>query len=48
MNLRIVYTCNMKSFRKLKNWEGDVRCMVDRNHQRSAVVVDHSKNFKGV
>ena len=34
---------NTKDGRKV-----NVLCIVDRNHQRSMVVVDHSRNFKGV
>ena len=34
---------NTKDGRKV-----NVLCIVDRNHQRSMVVVDYSRNFKGI
>ena len=45
MNLRIFYTCNMKSSRKLKNWKNVyVLYIVDQDHQGSVVVVEHSRD----
>ena len=55
MNLWMVYICNLKS----SGWKVppaigkdekkvNVLDIVDRNHQRSAIAVDHSKNFKGI
>ena len=46
----MVCTCNMKSSgRSTKNEKKvDVFCIVDRNHERSAVMLDHFKNLKGI
>ena len=48
----MVYTCSMKSFGKYntKVWEEkmNVLYIIDRNPQRSVIVVDHSRNFKGI
>ena len=47
------YTCNMKSSGKyLAQATNDgekmnVLCIVDRNHERSVVLLDHFRNFKG-
>ena len=42
-------TCNVKTSGKYKGWEeGNVLCIVDRNHERSVVVLDHFRNFKGI
>ena len=42
-------TCNMKSSGKYERWKKvNVLCIVDRNHERSVVVLDHFRNFKGI
>ena len=42
-------TCNVKTSGKYKGWEeGNVLCIVDRNHERSVAVLDHFRNFKGI
>ena len=42
-------TCNMKSYGKYERWEKvNVLCIVDRNHERYVVVLDHFRNFKGI
>ena len=39
----------MKSSGKRKDWKKvNVLYIVDPNHQRSVIVVDHSRNFKGI
>ena len=43
----MVYTCNMKSSGKYKDGNKvNVLCIVDRNHDRSVVVLHYFKNFK--
>ena len=48
----MVYICNMKNSGKYntERWEGLLKVcfIVDRNHQRSVVVVDHFRNIKGI
>ena len=42
-------TCNMKSYGNYERWEKvNVLCIVDRNHERYVVVLDHFRNFKGI
>ena len=42
-------TCNMKSSGKYERWEeGKYALHVDQNHERSVVVLDHFRNFKGI
>ena len=43
-------TCNMKSSGKYERWEEGVNvlCIVEQNQERSAVVLDHFQNFKGI
>ena len=50
INLWLVYTSNMKSCGKdLRKWEkAELLCIVDRNYERSVVVLDHFQNFKGL
>ena len=39
----------MKGQGKDKRWEeGECTCIVDRNHDRSLVVLNHFRNFKGI
>ena len=50
MNLWMVYNCSMKSSGKYTK-DGkkvNVICIVDWNHERSGVLIDHFKNFKGI
>ena len=36
------FTCNMKSSGKYERWEeGEYICIVDRNHERYVVLIDH-------
>ena len=45
------YICNIKSSGKYIQKDGkkvNVLYIVDQNHQRSVIVVDHSRNFKGI
>ena len=50
----MVFICNMKSSGKYTiRKDGKKVCVrfvyiVDRSHQRSVIVVDHFKNFKGI
>ena len=48
MNLRMVYTCNIKCSRKYKRWEGECTEIIDQNHERYVFVLDHFRNFKGI
>ena len=52
MNVWMFYICSMKSSGKYntKRWEEAVNVLytVDWNHQRSVIVVDDSRNFKGI
>ena len=42
-------TCNMKSSGKYERWkEGECTLYLDRNHERSVVVLDYIRNFKGI
>ena len=46
----MVYICNMRNTGKYntKTWEEvNVLYIVDQNHQRSVIVVEQSRNFKG-
>ena len=41
-------TCNLKSSGKYERWEkGECTLHRCKNHERSVVVLDHFKNFKG-
>ena len=51
MNLRMIYTCNMKSsgkYERRKEGECTLLCIVNRNHEISVVILDHFWNFKGI
>ena len=44
----MVYICNMKSSGKNIGKDGkkvNLLYIVDQNHQRSVIVIDHSRNF---
>ena len=42
----MVYTCNMKSSVSTKDGKKvNVLWIVDQNHERSVVVLDHCRNF---
>ena len=51
MSLWIVYTCSIKRLEGVekmgRRWM-DVVCVIDQDHQRSAIVVDHFRKFKGI
>ena len=44
MNLCMVYTCTLEDMKDGK--KVNVLCIVDRNDERSVVVLDHFRNFK--
>ena len=47
--LWMAYTRNVKGFKKVtKIWKMNVLCIVGQNHQRWAIVVDHSSKFKAI
>ena len=49
INFWMVHTCNMKSSGKDENGKKvNVLCIVDQNHERSVVVLDYFRNFKGI
>ena len=51
MNLWMVYICNMKSSGKYKWFEDGgcaLLCILERNYDRSVVIIDTFRNFKGI
>ena len=47
----MVFICNMRSSGKYNEKDGkkvNLPYIVDQNHQRSVIVVDFSRNFKGI
>ena len=43
------YTCNTKSSGKYEDRKKvNVLCIVDLNHERFVIVLDHFRNFKGI
>ena len=47
----MVFICNMRSSGKYNQKDGkkvNLPYIVDQNHQRSVIVVDFSRNFKGI
>ena len=45
----MVYTCNIKALESTKDGKKmNLLCIVDRNHKRSVVALDHFRSFKGI
>ena len=45
----MVYTCNKKAPKSMEDGKKvSVLCIVDRNHERSGVALDHFRNSKGI
>ena len=47
MNLRFILAMKSSGKYTKDGRKVNVLCIIDQNHQRSMVVVDHSRNFKG-
>ena len=52
MSLYDGLTCNMKSTGSLKSTKNEkkmnVLCIIDQNYERSVVVLNHFRSFKGI